>query len=249
MVGPTKSSKKSQKPQKRGVDFKKYKRKIGRKLPPPKNATNTEIKSKAIILPEQSVASERTGLVVSDRGMTLKELLQQTSHRNARVRRDALNAIMGMASKHPLEIKLHKLAMIEKLRERISDEDKGVRETLYQLLKTVIFPGCKEDIPGSIISLIMAYIFNAMTHLMFDIRLMAFNFFELVVQHYPSSFLLYADKVLQNYVDILKKKHSYVQDKGKLMSALAGLVRCLSLLPSVEQKASPSYEKVIVVAF
>ncbi|KAF2289628.1 hypothetical protein GH714_037678 [Hevea brasiliensis] len=36
----------SKKQQKRGIDFKKIKRKLGRKLLPPKNATNTEIKSK-----------------------------------------------------------------------------------------------------------------------------------------------------------------------------------------------------------
>lgn len=65
----------------------KYKRKVGRKLPPPKNATNTEIKSKAIVLPEQSIASERAGLAVSRKGLTLKELLQQTSHHNAKVRK------------------------------------------------------------------------------------------------------------------------------------------------------------------
>ncbi|RVW44552.1 hypothetical protein CK203_083105 [Vitis vinifera] len=78
----------SKKQQKRGVDFKKIKRKIGRKLPPPNNATSTEIKSKAIILPEQSVASEKAGLAVSKKGLTLKELLQQTSHHNPKVRKD-----------------------------------------------------------------------------------------------------------------------------------------------------------------
>lgn len=41
---------------------------------------------------------------------------------------------------------MHKLAVIEKLRERISDDDKLVRETLYQLLKAVIFPSCREVI-------------------------------------------------------------------------------------------------------
>lgn len=65
----------------------KYKRKIGRKLPPPKNATNTEIKSKAIVLPEQSIAAERAGLATSKRGLTLKELLQQTNHHNAKSRK------------------------------------------------------------------------------------------------------------------------------------------------------------------
>ncbi|XP_057485397.1 uncharacterized protein LOC130771748 [Actinidia eriantha] len=222
----------SKKQQKRGVDFKKIKRKVGRKLPPPKNTTNTEIKSKAIILPEQSVASEKAGLAVSKKGLTLKELLQQTSHHNPKVRKDALIGIRDILLKYPTELRSHKLAIIEKLRERISDDDKVVRETLYQLLKSVVFPGCKEDTQGPFISLMMAYIFNAMTHLAIDVRLMAFNFFDLVLQHYPSCFSLYAEKIFQNYEDILRKNQFYLQDKGKLKNALGGLVHCLLLLPS-----------------
>lgn len=56
----------------------------------------------------------------------------------------ALNGIRDLVLKHPSELKLQKLSIIEKLRERISDSDKLVRETLYNLLKTVIFPSLKE---------------------------------------------------------------------------------------------------------
>ncbi|KAI7991081.1 Testis-expressed protein 10 [Camellia lanceoleosa] len=199
---------------------KKIKRKIGRKLPPPKNATSTEIKSKAIILPEQSVASEKAGLAVSKKGLTLKELLQQTSHHNSKVRKDALIGIRDIFLKYPTELRF------------ISDDDKLVRETLYQLLKSVIFPTCKEDNQGPFISLMMAYIFNAMTHLAIDVRLMAFKFFDLVVQYYPLSFSLYSEKIFQNYEDVLRKNQFYLQDKGKLKNVLAGLVHCLLLLPS-----------------
>ncbi|CAH1415695.1 unnamed protein product [Lactuca virosa] len=219
------------KQQKRGVDFKKIKRKIGRKLPPPKNTTNTEVKSKAIILPEQSLASEKAGLAVSKKGLTLKELLQQTSHHNAKVRRDALIGIRDIFLKHPAQLKMHRLSVIEKLRERMSDEDKIVRETLYQLLKAVIFPACKEDNQGTFISLMMTYVFNAMTHLAFDVRLMAFKFFDLLVQHYPMSFSMYAEKIIQHYKEILQKNQFNLHDKGKLKSVLAGLAYCLSLLP------------------
>ena len=52
--------------------------------------------------------------------------------------------IRDLLLKHPVELTLHKYAVIEKLRERIGDDDKVVRETLYQLFKSVIFPGCKE---------------------------------------------------------------------------------------------------------
>ncbi|XP_015900414.3 uncharacterized protein LOC107433628 isoform X1 [Ziziphus jujuba] len=240
-MAPSKASSKKQ--QKRGIDFKKIKRKIGRKLPPPNNATNTEIKSKAIILPEQSVATEKTGLAVNKKGLTLKELLQQTSHHNAKVRKDALLGIKDLLHTYPAELSLHKYAVIEKLRERIGDDDKLVRETLYQLLKSVVFPACKEDNQGIFISLLMTYIFKAMTHLAIDVRLMAFKFFDLVVQHYPHSFFLYAEKVLQNYEDILRKNQHYLQDKGKLKIALSGLVRCLSMLPCNQEEVDSCEKK------
>ncbi|KAB1219902.1 Testis-expressed sequence 10 protein [Morella rubra] len=191
----------------------------------------------AIILPEQSVASEKEGLAVNKKGLTLKELLQQTSHHNSKVRRDALMGIKDLFLKHPTELRLHKYAVIEKLRERIGDDDKVVRETLYQLFKSVIFPRCKEDNQGLFISLIMAYIFNAMTHLTIDIRLMAFKFLDLVVQNYSPCFILYAEKILQSYEDILRKNQFYLQDKGKLKNVLSGLMRCLLLVPFNDKEA------------
>ncbi|KAG8375029.1 hypothetical protein BUALT_Bualt10G0057100 [Buddleja alternifolia] len=230
-----KNKSQSKKFQKRGVDFKKIKRKIGRKLPPPKNATNTEIKSKAIVLPEQSIAAEKAGLAVSRKGLTLKELLQQTSHHNAKVRKDALLGVKDIFLKHPNELKLHKLAVIEKLRERIGDDDKFVRETLYQLFKSVIFPGCAMDNQGPIVSLMTAYTFHAMTHLAIEVHLMAFKFFDLILQFFPSSFSLYAEKILQKYKDLLCKNH-LLHDKSKLKSILTGLIRCLSLLPCNERE-------------
>lgn len=240
MVRPKGPSKKQQK---KGIDFKKIKRKVGRKLPPPKNATNTEIKSKAIVLPEQSVASDRAGLAVNKKGLTLKELLQQTSHHNPKVRRDALMGIKDLFLKHPDELRLHMYAVVEKLRERIGDDDKLVREALYQLFKSVIFPSCKEGNQGPFVSLMMAYIFNAMTHLAVDVRLMAFRFLGLVVLHYPPTFLLYAEKILQNYEEILCKHQLFAQDRSKLKTALAGLMCCLSLLPCNDQEDNASEKK------
>lgn len=140
---------------------------------------------------------------------------------------------------------MHKLSVIEKLRERINDDDKLVRETLYQLLKAVVFPGCKEENQGPFISLMMAYIFNAMTHMAIDVRLMAFKFFDLVLQFYPASFSLYAEKILQNYRDILQKNQFYLQDRGKLKSTLAGLACCLSLLPCNKRDDDFAIENVV----
>ncbi|KAM0881323.1 hypothetical protein ACQ4PT_033013 [Festuca glaucescens] len=233
--GAAETSKKPKaKPKQRGgVDFKKYKHKVGRKLPPPKNTTNTEIKSKMIVLPEQSMASERAGMAVNKRGLTLRELLQQTVHYNPKVRRAALNGIKDLVTKHPAELKLHKVAMIEKLQERICDSDKVVRESLYTILQSLIFPSLKEDnaiSTRSTLSLLMANVLNGMTHLSMDIQLMAFRFLELVVLNFPSSFPRYAEQAFNNFVAVLSNDRIHLQDKSKLNSVLAGLGHCLSLV-------------------
>ncbi|EFH48963.1 predicted protein [Arabidopsis lyrata subsp. lyrata] len=65
----------AKKQQNKRIAFKKIKRKLGRKLPKIQ-------KSKEMILPEQSVAAEKR------KGLTLNDLLQQTSHCNAKLRKD-----------------------------------------------------------------------------------------------------------------------------------------------------------------
>ncbi|KAL6652592.1 hypothetical protein ACP70R_011517 [Stipagrostis hirtigluma subsp. patula] len=250
------SSSKKQKPkpkQRGGVDFKKYKHKVGRKLPPPKNATNTEIKSKAIVLPEQSMASERAGMAVNKRGLTLRELLQQTTHYNANVRRAALNGIKEIVLKHPTELKLHKVAIIEKLQERICDTDKLVRESLYNILQSLIFPSLKEvhwsELENAIstrstLFLLMANILNGMTHLSLDIQLMAFRFLELVVLNFPSSFPSYAEKAFNNFVAVLSNDRIQLHDRSKLNSVLSGLGHCLSLVAQATKSDDTSNQQV-----
>ncbi|KAF2289641.1 hypothetical protein GH714_037657 [Hevea brasiliensis] len=185
---------------------------------------------KAIIIPEQSVASDKMSLAVSKKGLTLKELLQRTSHRNAKVRKDALMGMKDLFLMYPEELKLNTHEVIQILCGLFGDEDKMVRETLYQLLKSVIFPTCNEDMP--FICLMMGYIFVAMANLAIEVRLMAFKFFDLIVQYYPAAFSLHGEKVLQNYADILRKNQFCLEDKGRLKNVLVGLLRCLSLLPS-----------------
>lgn len=64
----------------------------------------------------------------------------------------------------------------------------------------------------------------------------------LVYQLYCSYLWYFHQQVLQNYEDILRKNQFYLEDKAKLRSALAGLVRCLSLLPCNKRKVDSSEE-------
>jgi len=55
-----------------GVDFKRAKHKVGKKLPQAQNATDTTVVSRSIALKEQSIALDKTGAVVTHRNLTLK---------------------------------------------------------------------------------------------------------------------------------------------------------------------------------
>ncbi|CAN8258267.1 unnamed protein product [Cochlearia groenlandica] len=225
---------KSKAPSKKNqIDFKKIKRKLGRKLPPPKNSTNTDIKSKAIILPEQSVAAEKSGYAKSKKSLTLHELLPRTLHPNSKVRKNALLGIEELFKSHPSELQSNKYACVDKLKGRVSDCDSQVRMAFFKLFKNRIFPFCEEDNKGRIVSLLMPSVFFAMAETSFDVRLMAFEFFNLVVEFYPLTFSLYADKILENYKDvIIQINHLFMEDKSSLKVAFSGLTHCLSLLPS-----------------
>lgn len=54
------------------MDFKKVKHKVGKKLAKAANDTNTDIKSRSINLPSQSVLQNKDGVAVNQRNLTLK---------------------------------------------------------------------------------------------------------------------------------------------------------------------------------
>ena len=55
-----------------GIDFKRAKHKVGKRLPPARNATDTTVRSRVISLPSQSVAEDKGTAAVSERNLTLK---------------------------------------------------------------------------------------------------------------------------------------------------------------------------------
>ena len=55
-----------------GIDFRRVKSKVGKKLPKAQNDTDVTFKSKAINLPGQSLTEDKTGQAVSQRNLTLQ---------------------------------------------------------------------------------------------------------------------------------------------------------------------------------
>lgn len=62
-----------------GIDFRRVKSKVGKKLPKAQNDTDVTFKSKAINLPGQSLTEDKTGQAVSQRNLTLQVCTQTQS--------------------------------------------------------------------------------------------------------------------------------------------------------------------------
>ena len=55
-----------------GIDFKRAKHKVGKKLPQARNATDPSFKAGSIVLGTQSLAVDREGLAVSSHSLTVQ---------------------------------------------------------------------------------------------------------------------------------------------------------------------------------
>ena len=113
----------------KGIDFKRAKHKVGKRLPQAQNATDTSFKAGSIVLGTQSLAVDRQGLAVSSHNLTVKarsrhacaqnpaarhsrtvtcclvqELLSQVSHYSERQRRAALQQLDEILRKEPAEL-------------------------------------------------------------------------------------------------------------------------------------------------
>jgi len=53
-----------------GIDFRRVKSKVGKKLPKAQNETDMTFKARSIILPGQSLTEDKSGLAVSQRNLT-----------------------------------------------------------------------------------------------------------------------------------------------------------------------------------
>ncbi|KAG0590671.1 hypothetical protein KC19_1G118100 [Ceratodon purpureus] len=228
---PWKTGKKALKAKGAGIDFKRVKSKVGRKLPPPTNATKTDFKSKAIVIPGQSVAADKDGVAVNQRNQTLKELLTQSMHYSEKVRKEALIGLKDLFTRFPTELPMHAMAIVEKLSPRITDYDKAVRQTLLLLLRTTILPGLPQGMMAPLVPGLMAHVSSAMTHLVMDVRASACSFLDLLVQHYPDLVVSsFSGQIVQHYVDLLGKGGVSGQAVNRVGDVLSSLVNFLTSL-------------------
>ena len=123
-----------------GIDFIRAKKKVGRKIRKQANETNTEVRAKRINLSVQSLGTEGKGDQVTGRGLSMPELLNQCQHYSARVRKDALDGIKELLETHPTSLVPCAATCVEKVAERLVDQEQIVRAAARGALRSGVLP-------------------------------------------------------------------------------------------------------------
>ena len=177
-----------------GVDFKRVKSKVGRKLKKV-NETKTDFKTKSINLPNQNInrnaetaaaaAETSTAVALTKRMVSMAELIGQSRHYNHKVRVNAAQGILEILQANDVNKTGTSLSLVlQCVLETLVDGSAKVRKVVLQVLKTL----CKQQGDGAsgsrkgkggeeeqtnsrssrmkpFVPLMLVHAFKAMTHL------------------------------------------------------------------------------------
>lgn len=125
------------------ADFKKIKSKLGKKAPKATNATNTQFRTKRVVVREQSVAqAEKANEEVSkERRLTVDQLTSLARHHNPKTRKEAYVQLMELAQLRfstNNEVKRSFSTAIDLLAEGMSDVEEDVRSAFLNFLDALM---------------------------------------------------------------------------------------------------------------
>ncbi|XP_022787365.1 testis-expressed protein 10-like isoform X1 [Stylophora pistillata] len=240
-------------------DFQKVKFKVGKKLKPADNATDSSFKSRAIFIPTQLHTLDN--VPTNQRNQTLKDLLAQVGHYSVNTRQEALGGLKDLLHHHENLLQENLGIVIKKVCEKMSDSDPSVRQSLLLLL-CFIFPLVSQEKMAPFSALVIAHLSCAMTHIYDDIQHDSLGFLELCLRYFPSLMVGSSSQLIQNFVSMISHqnisgtkqsnrlqhkagKGLAVNPKGKLSSLrsrLKVLQQLLALLKALESSSSSSRE-------
>lgn len=226
-----------------GVDFRRVKHKVGKKLGKAENATDTTIVSRTITLPQQSIATDKTGSALTHRNLSLVDLIAQCGHYSEKVRLEALRGLTELLLKHPMEIEKRGAAasLINAAAERLSDAHPPCRAAVRDLFQRALLPAMGRGAIQPFLPILMAHIRAAMTHLSEDVRSDAVGVLGAVMMFRPDLVARgYLKDVLQHFSDALGRPTRGRSLKAGSLGALSTIVIglqnfLLTALPALEE--------------
>eukprot|EP01116_Phalansterium_solitarium_P002396 TRINITY_DN12392_c0_g1_i1.p1 TRINITY_DN12392_c0_g1~~TRINITY_DN12392_c0_g1_i1.p1 ORF type:complete len:380 (-),score=150.06 TRINITY_DN12392_c0_g1_i1:7-1146(-) len=185
-------------------DFKKKKTKVGKKKQPPTSVTNTSFKTRALVMPSQTITSDKTGEAVNSRQMTLKQLLSQLKHYSATTRKDAIAGLKDLVQRHPEVLKVHVGAIVEALSELLTDQELPVRKSLLAFWHHIIALLDPEAV-GPFVGMVVVYLRCGITHVAWPVRIDSLEVVSLWMQHWPRLLAPHCSQLVGSFVEMLNR--------------------------------------------
>ena len=202
-----KSSKKGKNPGV-GIDFKKAKHKVGKKLPRAQNDTETEIKSGKLFLRESSIATDKSQLATTSRNNTLRELLSLVKHYSEKTRIKAINGLIELIREYPSEARPHAAEIIAATSGLVSDPDQACRDAFVTFLRASLFPAIGERAVHPFMAYLMAHTCSAMTHLSAAVRDSGIEAINVLLEFRPDLVGKgYFTEVAEHYAEALSRSN------------------------------------------
>ena len=187
-------------------DFKRIKKKVGRRAPKKLNDTDTTIRTKNIVVREQSVVTRDRGaagtfaegaatdatdpsqIVSLRRRMSISEMLAQANHHKGSIRRDAIEELRDTVKHYGVRSRGVSLALgtiLRALMEKMSDEDKLVRAAQRSLMETLIGNDGVSSWFLPFVDLYVSHTRAAFSSLSMGVRLDALRSVDMLVNAFP----------------------------------------------------------------
>ncbi|RHY34746.1 hypothetical protein DYB32_000681 [Aphanomyces invadans] len=204
-------------------DFKRPKRKVGRKVVQ-SNVTNASIQSRRINMTEQSMLQDKSGAAVTHRNQTLQDILSKASHYNAHVRRDAMFSLKELIHMHPTTLVANIGVVLERMLQAMVDDEAIVREacvTTWKECFVSLASSKSENVIVPFAQLIQVYFCSGLTHIKPSVRDDVLRHINAVLD-VPGFALLFAGalsseecgRLLENFKDTITTKATTVHVKN-----------------------------------
>ncbi|CAI5721977.1 unnamed protein product [Hyaloperonospora brassicae] len=152
------------------ADFKRPKRKVGRRVAPAANVTSVGITSRRINLLEQSLLQDKSHAAqLTHRHQALPALLQQIGHYNAHMRQRALQGLKELAAQDTASnLRANASVLLERFLPALLDEEGVVRDAAVQAWKAMLPVLARALKPFA--TLVVTYFCSGLTHLQVGVR-------------------------------------------------------------------------------
>ncbi|KAJ1973280.1 rRNA processing protein [Dimargaris xerosporica] len=184
-------------------DFQKVKLKLGKKKAPAANHTDTSFKSKAIVVTEQNLRTNRSDELTSARNLTLQDLIFQLKHYNPSVRRDAVHGLTELVTLHPTVLPNNLGTAVNAVVRLFLDEEPVIRKHAREFCR-VHLGALPRTCLVPFYPVILAYTCSAMTHIDEEIRVDGLRTLNVWTGSNPGAMPQYKQRILPIYMDLLR---------------------------------------------